>query len=111
MSNLPEIIDLHVHLCRDTAQEKLVFTKRGWPDEWDWGSPDKVIPYMDHRGVSHVATMNIIEIRRMISSRMARLPAGLSEAEIANTRESYLTEMRERVSNFNDWACGVYKGE
>ncbi len=55
-----EIVDAHIHLCRDTAQEKVVFPKKGWPDDWYYGSPDTIIPYMDAKGISYVATMNIM---------------------------------------------------
>ena len=40
----PEVIDVHIHLARDTAQEKVVFSKSGYPDEWFWANPEKIIP-------------------------------------------------------------------
>lgn len=72
----PEIIDIHVHLCRDTQQEKLVFAKAGWPDEWHWGSVDRIIPYMDARHISHVATMNVMDTGHMVERRIQRARAG-----------------------------------
>src|SRR5712691_6635132 len=97
-----EIIDVHLHLCRDTAQEKLVFPKRGWPDDWYWGSGDKIGPYMDARGISHVVTVNIMDTGRMTAARLARLPRDFSEAEVEQTRIDLLEEMRGRVRSFND---------
>ncbi|MFN8556352.1 MAG: amidohydrolase family protein, partial [Dehalococcoidia bacterium] len=103
-----EIIDFHIHLCRDTAQEKLVFPKRGWPDDWYWCSPDKVVPYMDHRGVSHVVSVNIMDTGRMVAARLARLPATMSDRDVAETRGALQEEMRGRVSAFNDWICDAH---
>lgn len=104
-----EIIDIHLHLCRDTAQEKLVFPKRGWPDEWYWCSPDKVTPYMDERGVSHVVTVNIMDTGRMTAARIARLQKGTAAEEVERTRGLLKAEMKERVRSFNDWACDTYR--
>lgn len=102
----PDIIDIHIHLCRDTQQEKVVFPKAGWPDEWYWASPDKVIPYMDARGVSHVATMNIIDTGRMVDQRINRARAqGASDKEIAEARASLAEDMKQRVRVFNDTMC------
>jgi len=104
-----EIIDVHLHLCRDTMQEKLVFAKRGWPDEWYWGSPDKIGPYMDERGVSHVVTVNIMDTGRMTVARMARLPKDASATEREQAQVRLSKEMQERVCSFNDWACATHK--
>ena len=102
----PEIIDIHLHLTRDTQQEKVVFPRKGWPDEWYWGSPDKVIPYMDARGISHVATMNIIITSAMVEARIRRArAAGVAGAEIAQARIDLAEEMRERVRRFNTEMC------
>ena len=77
----PEIIDVHLHLCKDINQERLVFPKAGWPDEWYWGNPAAVIPYMNERGVSHVATQNIIDTGRMVEARLVRVRAGGADDE------------------------------
>ena len=108
----PEIIDIHLHLLRDTQQEKTVFPKTGWPDEWYWASPDKVIPYMDARGISHVATMNIIDTNAMVQGRIRRAQAGgASEAEIARARIDLGEDMRQRVRAFNDTMCDAHARE
>ncbi len=108
----PEIIDIHLHLCRDTQQEKTVFPKAGWPDEWYWASPDKVIPYMDARGISHVATMNIIDTGAMVAGRIRRArEQGASEAEIADARVTLREDMQERVRAFNTLMCEAHAKE
>lgn len=104
-----EIIDVHVHLTRDTAQEKIVFPKPGWPDEWYWGSPDKAISYMDRAGISKLISVNIMDTRRMVESRVNRLPKGTSEKEVQETRAKLTEEMTDRVRDFNTWLCGEYK--
>ncbi|MEX2446660.1 MAG: amidohydrolase family protein [Dehalococcoidia bacterium] len=98
----PEIIDMHVHLCRDSQQEQVVFPKRGWPEEWYWGSPDRVLPYMDARNISHVATMNVIDTKRMVDQRINRAHAqGASQQEVDEARVTLQDDMRERVRSFN----------
>jgi predicted TIM-barrel fold metal-dependent hydrolase len=77
-----EIIDVHLHLCRDTAQEN-----------------------MDSRGISHVVTVNIMDTGRMTAARLARLPRDFSAAQVEQTRSDLKEEMRGRVRSFNDWAC------
>ena len=104
-----EIIDFHIHLCRDTAQEKLVFPKSGWPDDWYWCSPDKIVPYMEQAGVSRVVTVNIMDTGRMTEARIARLPHSTPEEEVQRHRELLSEEMRERVRNFNTWACETHR--
>ena len=111
-ANGPEIIDIHLHLCRDVNQERLVFPKDGWPDEWYWGNPDAVIPYMNERGVSHVATQNIMDTGRMVEARLARVRAGgASDEEVERVRLDLAEGMRERVRGFNDWACETHAEE
>jgi uncharacterized protein len=105
-----EIIDAHLHLCRDTAQEKLVFPKKGWPDDWYWCSPDKVMPYLDARGVSHVVTVNIMDTNRMTEARLSRMAReGAAKEKLAKVRAELREEMQDRVRKFNDWACETHK--
>src|SRR6266702_6406992 len=94
------IVDVHVHLCRDTAQEKAVFPKNGWPDEWYWCSPDKVGPYMDARGVSHIVAVNIMDTGRMTEGRLARLPGETSAEKREQARGQIGQDMAGRVRSF-----------
>ena len=106
-----EVIDGHVHLCRDPEQQKLVFPKRGWPDEWYWCNTDRIVPYMDQNFISHIIVLNIMVTKRMIETRIARLPKDTSEKEVEATRAALLTEMQDRVRAFNDWICDLHKKE
>ena len=100
-----EIIDFHLHLCRDAAQEKLVFPHPGWPDSWYWCNPERIGPYIAARGITNVVTLNIIDTHRMTEARLARLPGPVSEAELARQRAALREEMGGRVRKFNTWAC------
>lgn len=98
----PEILDFHLHLCRSVSQEKLVFPRAGWPDEWYWANPTGIIRYMDGWNVSHVVTLNIMDTQAMIRARLNRGPGGIGEEELQE-------EMRSRVRGFNDWACALHR--
>jgi predicted TIM-barrel fold metal-dependent hydrolase len=101
-----DIIDVHVHLCRSVPQEKLVFLRAGWPDEWYWGNPEHIISYMDNWGVSHVVTQNIMDTGAMTRARLAR-----EDNPSPARREELREEMRQRVRSFNDWACNLHAAE
>jgi predicted TIM-barrel fold metal-dependent hydrolase len=106
------VIDVHVHLCRTPEQERTVFPKQGWPLDWYWANPEKVIPYMDAHGISEVVTANIMVTARMIDRRLQRLQAeGATEADIEQARAELGDEMKERVRVFNTWACELARSE
>ncbi len=104
-----DIVDVHIHMCRDAAQEKIVFPKRGWPDEWYWCNPAGITRYMDFNHISHVVTVNMMDTYVMTQARIARLPKNTSEEELKVTRAQLKEEMIDRVKKFNDWACETHK--
>ncbi|MCL0102010.1 amidohydrolase family protein [Dehalococcoidia bacterium] len=106
-----EIVDGHVHLCRDPEQQKLVFPKKGWPDEWYWCNTDRIIPYMDQHFISHIIVLNIMVTKRMIESRILRLPPETPEKEVAAARLRLNAEMQDRIRTFNDWLCELHSKE
>ncbi len=99
-----EIIDVHVHLTRDAAQEQIVFPRAGWPLSWYWGHPGGVQQYMDFHGISHIVTVNYMVTRQVIATRLARARAAGTEADPERIR----LELVERVTKFNRWACAEY---
>lgn len=105
MATTYEIIDVHVHLCRDTAQERLVFPRKGWPDEWFWASPERAERYMDYQGISHLVSVNMMDHNRMTAQRLVRLPADVSDTRLEAARAELREEMCARVQAFNRWAC------
>lgn len=104
-----EIIDVHLHLQRDTATEKLVFPRTGVPDEWLCGTPETLAKFMPLWGVSHTVTVNVIDTRRMIASRLARIPRSTPESELNSMKAQLHEDMVNRFRRFNDWACEVTK--
>ncbi len=106
-----EIVDAHVHLCRDPAQERVVFPRPGWPKHWYWCSPERVIPYMDQVNCTHVFVPNVMATHRMTRSRLARLPQDTPEAEVEAVRARLKAEMQDKVRKFNDWIVDVHKTE
>ena len=101
---MPEVIDVHVHLTRDPAQEQLVFPKPGYPEEWYRANEPRVISWMDAEGFSHLFMINYMDTNRMIAARLARM-AGVSEAALEGARAQLQEEHVERLRRFNAWAC------
>jgi len=98
-------IDAHLHLSRDTAQEKLVYSKPGAADSWFWASPDKIGRYLDWFGMSHVVFLNVMDTTRMTRARLAKSGSTPSQDEIDAVRR----DMQTRVSRFNDWGCEIHR--
>lgn len=103
---LPEVIDVHVHLTRDPAQERLVFPKPGYPDEWYRANEPRVLDWMDDEGVSHLFMINYMDTNRIIANRLARM-VGASEAEIDEARSQLREQNVERLRRFNAWCCDL----
>ena len=101
---VPEVIDVHVHLTRDPAQEALVFPKSGYPEEWYRANETRAIPWMDAEGFSHLFMINYMDTNRIIANRLARM-AGAPEAEIEEARMQLQEQNVERLRRFNAWAC------
>jgi predicted TIM-barrel fold metal-dependent hydrolase len=106
---MTRIIDFHVHLCRDRKQERTVFPHDNWPLDWYWANPEGIRPYMDARGISHVVTHNIMDVRRIVLGHFLRGGGSVEDAEsIEAAFQRAIPEMRERVSRFNDWGCELH---
>ena len=107
-----ELVDMHRHLSRDTQLERLIFPKPGLPDDWYWCNLDRVIAFMDAHHISHLAAMNVMATRAMIASRVRRArEAGRGEAQIAEARDHFRQEMRDRVREMNDWSLAAQARE
>lgn len=107
---VPEVIDVHVHLTRDTAQEKVVFGKSGYPDEWFGANGDRVTEWMDESGLSRLFMINYMDTNRMIDSRLARL--GVTDsAEREQTHTQLKEDMVDRLQKFNAWGCELGRSE
>ncbi|MEX2445740.1 MAG: amidohydrolase family protein [Dehalococcoidia bacterium] len=105
----PEVIDVHIHFTRSRAQEKIVFHKPGWPDEWYNCNPEGLDEYLDSEGLSHLFAINYIDINTIIDNRLARMAADDPQRPAAE--EELRGQMTERVRQFNDWIVEYCKTE
>ena len=104
---VPDVVDVHVHFVRTVQQEKVVFPKAGWPDEWYGANPEGFDRWLRSEELSHIFAINFIDTHTIIDNRLARLtpderPA--AEKELAE-------QMKERTSSFNEWICEYTKTE
>ena len=107
-----ELIDMHMHLCRDVQQERTVFPKPGWPDEWYWCNGERISAHMDQHHISRILSVNVIDHHAMFERRirLAR-QQGASDAEIERARVELADEMRHRVRDMNDWTLALHARE
>lgn len=85
----PGIVDVHVHLTRDLAQERLVFPRPGYADHWRWANGERVAAHMEAEQIDGVVMLNYMDVHRMAESRVAREP----EVDL----EGLWEELRARV--------------
>ena len=97
----PEFIDVHVHVCRSVEQEKVVFPRPGYPDEWFWGNPERISAHMDRENISHIFAVNYMDTNRMTRARLARMDP--AEAGDEDVLQELRTGMVARVNEFNAW--------
>jgi predicted TIM-barrel fold metal-dependent hydrolase len=95
-----EIVDCHIHLFRDTEQEKQRFHHKGWPDSWYTGSEATVESYMDCNGFSSMWCMNVIPAR-WIDADLAR------EGDKRTAKDLTKEERKALIKAHNRWAVGV----
>lgn len=93
-----DIIDAHVHLCRDVRTERLVYPRPGAPDRWYWGHPDGVDRYIEPYGLRNLVFLNVMDTAAMTARRLRTGTA---------PREELDAEMRAKVHDFNAWACAL----
>jgi predicted TIM-barrel fold metal-dependent hydrolase len=107
----PRIVDFHVHLCRSVEEEKRVFPRVGWPDEWYWGNEERIISYMDVWNISHIVIVNFMDTRTVTRARLARASNQPGFEHTQAWDQSCREEMVDRVRRFNTWACELYRSQ
>ena len=60
---------------------------------------------MDFHGISQMVSVNVMDHRRMMEARLARLRRDQPSADVAMARAGLQDEMRRRVRTFNRWIC------
>ncbi|MEK7848612.1 MAG: amidohydrolase family protein, partial [Chloroflexota bacterium] len=78
-----------------------------YPDDWLWANPERVIPFMDREGISHLCTLTFMDTHSMIEQRLSRLPEPQREA----ARPALQREMVEKTQRFNAWGCELGRKE
>ena len=92
---MPNVIDVHVHLCRTPEQEAIVFPRRGLPLEWRWANGDACGEYMTRNDVEAIVGLNYMVVPEMFEQQRARSPDAQAE--------DLLAMLHERVRSFNTW--------
>lgn len=104
-----EVIDAHIHLNRNIAQEKDNFRIPGRRDQDRWGHPESINAYMDHEGISKVVSLNLLPTVPMRRALLARIPANLSGKGLEAAKADIEKELATRLKRQNEWLCQVSK--
>jgi hypothetical protein len=101
-----KIIDAHAHLAR-TADEQLYF----WPARGRrtcdaYGTPERVISYMDRMGVRKMALMVLIarQVRYVLSNGTN---AHLTGRQLGPVGQETQARVASLLKEMNEWGCGV----
>ncbi len=100
---LPAVIDVHVHLTRTVRQEKLVFPRTDYPDEWRWANEERVSEHLTAASIDAIVAVNYMVVPDMFEQRRARDPEA-AEHEIWD-------ELRGRVRDFNTWILDLHRAD
>lgn len=92
---MPNVIDVHVHLCRTAQQEAIVFPRRGLPLDWRWANGDACGEYMTRNDVEAIVGLNYMVVPEMFEQQRVRRPDA-SDDDIYEL-------LRQRVRDFNSW--------
>jgi predicted TIM-barrel fold metal-dependent hydrolase len=102
-----EIIDVHVHLCRNPEEEKSYFPLPGRRERDRWATPERMVKYMEMNNISRTAFMILVP-------RQYRGPL-YEKAKLDQLPEDKRRQEKERISQqigplmreMNEWGCGV----
>lgn len=102
-----EIIDVHVHLCRDIEEERNYFPLPGRRERDRWATPERAIEYMDRNNIAKTAFMILVprQYRGPLyeKAKLDELPENQRQKEKARIAGQIGPIMRE----MNEWGCGV----
>ena len=100
---LPPIFDVHVHLTRSVAQERVVFPRPDYPDDWRWANEERVSAHLTDEPIEAIVAVNYIVLPDMFDQRRRRDPQA-SEQEIWD-------DLRSRARDFNSWILELHRRE
>lgn len=100
-----EIIDVHIHMARTQEEERNWWIMPGRRDRDRWATPEGVIPYMDHNGISKMVVL-VIPPRQMRPSlvekaRIARMPLK-RRLEAEKKMSEHFSPI---IVELNEWVC------
>ena len=102
-----EIIDVHVHLCREKEEEREYFPLPGRRERDRWATPERAIEYMDRNNILKTAFMILVprQYRGPLYEK-AKLGA-LPEAQRRKEKERIGRQIGPIMREMNEWGCGV----
>ena len=102
-----EIIDAHTHLARTVEEESNYWLFPGRREGDRWGTPERVITYMDRNGISKMAFMTLIarQFRGPLIEK-AKL-SGLPEEQRRKEEKRLGQQVAPIMRQFNEWGCEV----
>ncbi|MAG15137.1 MAG: hypothetical protein CL874_04580 [Dehalococcoidales bacterium] len=102
-----KIIDIHVHLCRTPEEESNYFPIPGRRVQDRWATPERVITYMDQRGISKMAFMILIprQLRAPLyeKAKLWELP----EEQRRQGEKKLSPQIASLMREMNEWGCGI----
>lgn len=98
---LPPIIDVHVHLTRSVAHERVVFPRPDYPDDWRWANEERVADHLDNEPIEALVAVNYMVLPNMYDQRRRRSPE-TPDAEIWD-------DLRNRARDFNTWILDLHR--
>ncbi len=98
---LPQVIDVHVHMTRTAAQERVVFPRADYPDQWRWANGERVSEHLTREAIAAIVAVNYMVLPDMFEQRRGR-SAEAPEHEIWD-------DLRRRVRDFNTWILDLHR--
>ncbi len=102
-----EVIDTHVHLARTTEEEIDNYPVPGRRSCGRFGTPDRVIVFMDGNCISRMVMMNLMP-RRFRGPLAGKAKwQGLTEEQRQREEKRLVDLIGPRIREFNEWGCAT----
>jgi predicted TIM-barrel fold metal-dependent hydrolase len=102
-----EIIDMHVHLCRNEEEEKEYFPLPGRRQRDRWATPERAIEHMDRNNIVKTAFMILVPRQHRgplyEKAGLDELPDGQRKKE----KERIAGQIGPIMREMNEWGCRV----
>ncbi len=102
-----EIVDAHVHICRNREEEKTHFLFPGRRDRDRWSTPERMIEFMDLNHISYAAFMILPHRQHRVclaeKATVDQLPPKQQQEKRADIRR----QIGPKIQEMNEWGCRV----